>query len=235
MGFPALLVAGQWLRARRSPTPLRATGPVAHALNVAVFVVLYLLEPTSDAALLFYGASMWLAAVRGYAGCEVLAVPNWLLRRDDQVGCTLFWPVDQLEHPRTARRAYAAVGSRPLKRNEAMTTRDQPRRRPVIEVLYVQDCPHYRETLALVERVRDELGIDAELQTTLIVDQAAADQARFAGSPTVRVDGHDVEPGSKPAAEYVVGCRLYRLEHRFTGQPEERWVREALLRAAGAG
>jgi hypothetical protein len=119
VGFPALLVAGQWLRARRTPTPLRATGPVAHALNVAVFVVLYLLEPTSDAALLFYGASMWLAAARGYAGCEVLAVSNWLLRRDDQVGCAVFWPVDQLEHHRTVRRAAsAAVGYRPPERNE---------------------------------------------------------------------------------------------------------------------
>lgn len=105
VGFPALLVAGQWLRARRTPTPLWATGPVAHALNVAVFLVLYLWEPTSDAALLFYGASMWLAAVRGYAGCEVLAVSNWLLRREDQVGCALFWPIDQLEHHRTMRRA----------------------------------------------------------------------------------------------------------------------------------
>ena len=87
------------------PTPLRATGPVAHVLNVALFVALYLWEPTSDAALLFYGASMWLAALRGYAGCEVLAVSNWLLRRDDQVGCAVFWPVDQLEHHRTTRRA----------------------------------------------------------------------------------------------------------------------------------
>jgi hypothetical protein len=42
VGFPALLMAGQWLRARRTPTLLRATGPVAHALNVAVFLVLYL-------------------------------------------------------------------------------------------------------------------------------------------------------------------------------------------------
>ena len=110
---------------------------------------------------------------------------------------------------------------------------DQARRRPVIEVLFVQDCPHYPATLALVERVRAELGIDAELRATLVVDQAAADQARFAGSPTVRVDGHDVEPGSEPATEHVLGCRLYRLEHRFAGQPEERWVREALQRAAG--
>jgi hypothetical protein len=87
---------------------LRATGPVAHALNVAVFVVLYLLEPTSDAALLFYlfyRVSMWLAAARGYAGCELLAVSNWLLRRDDQIGCAVFWPIDRLERHRTARRA----------------------------------------------------------------------------------------------------------------------------------
>jgi hypothetical protein len=46
-----------------------------------VFLALYLPEPTSDAALIFYGASMLLAALRGYAGCEVLAVSNWRLRR----------------------------------------------------------------------------------------------------------------------------------------------------------
>jgi hypothetical protein len=114
-----------------------------------------------------------------------------------------------------------------------MMATGQPRRRPVIEVLYVQDCPHYRGTLALVERVRGELGIDTELRSTLIVDQAAAEQARFPGSPTVRVDGRDVEPGSDPATEYTAACRLYRLEHRFAGQPEERWLRDALQRAAG--
>jgi hypothetical protein len=101
--------------------------------------------------------------------------------------------------------------------------------------LYIQDCPHYQAMLALVERVRAELGIDSEVRTSLIIDQAAAEQARFPGSPTVRVDGHDVEPGNGPAAEYVVCCRLYRLEHRFAGQPEERRVREALLRAAKSG
>ena len=115
-----------------------------------------------------------------------------------------------------------------------MTTADRPRPRPVIEVLYVQDCPHYPATLALVERVRAEVGIDTELHSTLVVDQAAADQARFPGSPTVRVNGGDVEPGSESATEYIVGCRLYRLEHRFAGQPKERWIREALQRAAGS-
>jgi hypothetical protein len=103
----------------------------------------------------------------------------------------------------------------------------------VIEVLYVQDCPHYPATLALVERVRAELEIDAELRPSLILDQAGAEQARFPGSPTVRVDGRDVEPGSELVTEYLVGCRLYRLEHRFAGQPKEGWIREALLQAFG--
>ena len=114
-------------------------------------------------------------------------------------------------------------------------TEQGPARRPVIEVLYVKGCRNYRGVLALVERVRAELSIDAELRTTLVRDQVAAEQARFPGSPTVRVDDRDVEPGGEPPAEYSVACRLYRLEHRFAGQPEDRWVREALLRAAGRG
>jgi hypothetical protein len=105
--------------------------------------------------------------------------------------------------------------------------------RPLVEILYVQDCPHYPATLALVQRVLAELAINTQVHSILIGDQAAAEQARFAGSPTVRVDGHDVEPGSEPPAEIVVGCRLYRLEHRLAGQPADAWVRAALLRAVG--
>ena len=104
VGFPVLLLAWQWLRSRRTDVRFQAVGPVAHVLNIGMFLALYLtpdyapaLSATSDAALLFYGASMLLAALRGYAGCEVLAVSNWLLRRDDQVGCLVFAPVDLME------------------------------------------------------------------------------------------------------------------------------------------
>ncbi|MGH9249635.1 MAG: hypothetical protein ACRD0W_09005 [Acidimicrobiales bacterium] len=40
---------------------------------------------------------MLLAVARGYAGCEVLALSNWLLHRDDQIGCLVFSPIDHLE------------------------------------------------------------------------------------------------------------------------------------------
>ena len=102
--FPGLTLGWQHWRARHTPGRLRATGPVAHLLNIVVFVALYLtpfyapaLGFTSDAALLFYGTSMLLAAARGYAGCEVLAISNWLLGRTDQIGCLLFGPVDAIE------------------------------------------------------------------------------------------------------------------------------------------
>jgi hypothetical protein len=48
----------------------------------------------------FLGASMLLAALRGYSGCESLAISNWLLRRNDQVGCLIFSPLDHLEASR---------------------------------------------------------------------------------------------------------------------------------------
>jgi hypothetical protein len=99
-----MLLAAHWVLARRRAPRLQATGLVGHGVNAAVFLALYLtplyapaLEATSDAALIFYAASMLLAAARGYAGCEVLAVSNWVLRRDDQVGCVPFAPVDHLE------------------------------------------------------------------------------------------------------------------------------------------
>jgi hypothetical protein len=90
--LPAVLLTWQWLRAHRTPTRLQATGPGRPPAHLAVLLALYLtwwyapaLSFTSD-ALRFCGVSMLLGALRGDAGCEVLAVPNWLLGRDDQAG-----------------------------------------------------------------------------------------------------------------------------------------------------
>jgi hypothetical protein len=77
----------------------------------------------------------------------------------------------------------------------------------VVDVLYVEHCPNFPAALALVERVAAELGVDVEVRATMISDQAAAERARFVGSPTVRVDGRDVDPEGELAAEYGLECR----------------------------
>ncbi len=103
VAFPAALLAFQALRLRFTKVTLNATGPVGFAVNFAVGAVLYSIPFTRDAILLFYGASLLLAAARGYAGCEILAITNWVLRRDDQVGCVVFSPVDAVEARVTGR------------------------------------------------------------------------------------------------------------------------------------
>ncbi|HZA80170.1 MAG TPA: hypothetical protein VFC13_01690 [Actinomycetes bacterium] len=100
-------------------------------------------------------------------------------------------------------------------------------------MLYVERCPCVSAALSLVQRVCAEQGIDAEIRTILVTDQAAAERARFPGSPTVRVAGRDVEPAVEPPVEYTLECRLYRHEHRLAGYPQERWVRDALVAAVG--
>jgi len=102
--MPAAALAWHLLWSRRSKRRFQATGPRATGINLLAGLVLYLtpwyappIAFTSSAVLIFYGASMLLAAVRGYAGCEILVVSNWLLRRDDQVGCVLLSPIDAAE------------------------------------------------------------------------------------------------------------------------------------------
>lgn len=107
IAFPGVLLAAQWAWARRGGRRLHATGPTAHLLTLGAFMALTLvpeynsaIDVTGDAAVIFLGTSMLLAAARGYAGCEVLAISNWLLRRYDQVGCIVFAPIDLAESRR---------------------------------------------------------------------------------------------------------------------------------------
>ncbi len=97
VAFPVALLAFQALRLRFTTATLNATGLVGFAVNLCIGAVLYAIPFTRDAMLLFYGASLLLAAARGYAGCESLAISNWLLRRDEQVGCVVFSPLDAVE------------------------------------------------------------------------------------------------------------------------------------------
>ena len=105
--------------------------------------------------------------------------------------------------------------------------------KPLVEILYFDGCPNHEPALALVERLSRELGIEPELRLVNVRDQLAAARLRFLGSPTVRVGGHDVDPRTEERDDYALSCRLFKTRAGISGQPEEWWVREALLREAG--
>ncbi len=101
IGLAVFPVAEVALLALRGPgaAPLRLFGSAGHCINWGIGIVLFNVVP--QAALLFYGMSILLAFVRGYAGCEIFAISNWIRGRDDQIVCPVFSPIDHAE----ARRA----------------------------------------------------------------------------------------------------------------------------------
>jgi protein-disulfide isomerase len=104
-----------------------------------------------------------------------------------------------------------------------------------VEVLYVADCPARAPAVEMLAGVFAEAGMTAEIQQVLVRDEAMARQLRFRGSPTIRIDGRDVENTPAGAATFGVCCRLYR-GSPLAGVPPlamiQRAVREARERKA---
>jgi hypothetical protein len=75
--------------------PFHLYGAFGYGVNFGTGWLLLVVWTTP--ALMFYGASVLLAVVKGYAGCEILALSNFLRGRDDQLACAVFSPIDALE------------------------------------------------------------------------------------------------------------------------------------------
>jgi hypothetical protein len=101
----------------------------------------------------------------------------------------------------------------------------------VIEVLAFAGCPHRAATVALAEEVAAALGVAAEIQEVEVRDTAEAERLCFLGSPTLRVNGADVEPGTAARTDYALGCRLYA----GSGVPSRELLSAALRSPSGGG
>ena len=104
--------------------------------------------------------------------------------------------------------------------------------RPRVEILYFDGCPNHEPARDLVEQVAAELGLQAQIELVEVPDADTATRLRFLGSPSVRVDGRDVEPGADARSDFVLSCRVYRSERGLVGQPEADWLRSALREAS---
>ena len=78
-----------------------------------------------------------------------------------------------------------------------------------IEVLYFEGCPHLEPTLSLADEVLSQLGLSAEVRKIEVLSVEDAERVRFLGSPSVRVDGKDIEPSAESRTEYALSCRIY--------------------------
>ena len=80
----------------------------------------------------------------------------------------------------------------------------------MIEILYFDGCPNHEPTLDLAREVVGELGVDEEIREIRVETAEEAERARFLGSPSVRVNGRDIEPEARGRADFALSCRMYR-------------------------
>ena len=97
---------------------------------------------------------------------------------------------------------------------------------PIMELLYFVGCPHCLQLLPSVEQLAAESG--AALHLRRVESPEAAERERFLGSPTVRVNGTDVDPTAPPRTDFGLTCRIYLTEAGPSPLPPERWIRAAL-------
>jgi hypothetical protein len=93
-----------------------------------------------------------------------------------------------------------------------------------IRVLYFEGCPHHAPALERVRRVAADLGVEADIEDVEIRNTSEAKDLRFLGSPTVQIDGHDIEPGAETRSDYAMSCRMYGP----LGVPSRTMIEEAI-------
>ena len=98
----------------------------------------------------------------------------------------------------------------------------------MIEILSFDGCPNREPTLDLARAVVEELGLHAEIREVRVETAEEAERERFLGSPSVRVNGRDIEPEARDRADFALGCRMYA----GGGVPPKELLVEALLEAS---
>lgn len=91
-----------------------------------------------------------------------------------------------------------------------------------VELLYFDDCPHWRTADIRLREVAAEYGVTVRHHRITGIGETEA----FAGSPTVLIDGSDAFPGTAPARQ--LSCRLYDTPDGRAGSPTVEQLRAAL-------
>lgn len=103
----------------------------------------------------------------------------------------------------------------------------------LVELFYFDGCPGHEAVRRRVRAVLAQVGVGAQVRERRVETDAGAQRERFLGSPTVRVNGVDVDPDAGGRTDYGLKCRLYRTGDGLAGAPPDEWVRNAVQRALG--
>jgi len=97
-----------------------------------------------------------------------------------------------------------------------------------VELLWFSDCPNHPIARRLLADAIERLAPGTTIEEVDASDPDVAASHRFPGSPTIRVDGIDIEPGFRDPGDYTPRCRLYWTTAGLRGVPDPAWIEEVL-------
>ena len=100
-----------------------------------------------------------------------------------------------------------------------------------VELFYFDGCPSEAELLPRLRELLASEGIEDEVELRRVETPADAERLHFLGSPTVRIDGEDVDASAGARKDYGMECRLYPTADGLARTPPDEWIRAALERA----
>ena len=100
-----------------------------------------------------------------------------------------------------------------------------------IEILYLAGCPNHPPAVTRVSEVLRQETVSAELVEIEVRDAATAQYLEFLGSPSIRIDGLDVELDARTSRAFGFGCRTYFDDGARAGIPPAAWIRAAIQEA----
>ena len=103
-----------------------------------------------------------------------------------------------------------------------------------IQLFYFDGCPSYEQALANVKDALRAEGLAETVETVPVLSDTDAQAKRFLGSPTIRIDGIDLEGADADSRGYGYGCRVYESGGQRVGWPSVAQVRQSLQTARGA-
>lgn len=97
-----------------------------------------------------------------------------------------------------------------------------------VEILYLDGCPNYEPLVCRVRGIVRREGIGIDLSLRRVGTEGQASRLGFLGSPTVLVDGRDVDAAAVQRRDFGLKCRLYRTRRGLEGAPPDEWIAAAI-------
>ena len=104
-----------------------------------------------------------------------------------------------------------------------------------IELLYFEGCPNHLPTMEILREILESLCCRDQIRQVEVSTQAEAEAIRFVGSPSIRINGSDIEPWARTTKDFGLSCRTYLDGPQHRGVPSRELLRRAIMEGVREG